>query len=283
MVNLETMDFKSYLERNAKQIDEELDRILSEFLQETKKVNIKLVPFALGLLNSCKGGKRIRGTLVKLGYEIANQSTANSQQSTEIIRIGAALEILHTGLLIHDDIMDKGKMRRGQPTLYMALGGNHIGISQAISVGDIALHLPIKIISDSNFLGEYKLKTLSYLSQAVINTGWGQIMDIEKKDIEFIRRFKTAKYTVSAPLQIGAILAGVDEELLYKLGQFGESLGIAFQIQDDILDGEASEKAKTESLEYIFKAKKIIPKLTKDKKMSTLLNQLAEYMVERKK
>ena len=156
------MVFEKYLEENATLINEELDLILSEFLNETKKTNIKLLPFALGLLNSTRGGKRIRGVLLKLGFEIASGSP---NLRNDVLRVASALEILHTAFLIHDDIMDKSEERRGQPSLYQALrpkdgrvGGDHLGISQPISVGDIGLYLPIKIITESNFLGEYKKK-----------------------------------------------------------------------------------------------------------------------------
>ncbi|MEK7617501.1 MAG: polyprenyl synthetase family protein [Patescibacteria group bacterium] len=275
------MDFKRYLEENAKNIDQELDLILSDFLNETKKTNIKLVPFALGFLNACKGGKRIRGVLVKLGFEIASPFD-KLRARNDVVRVGAALEILHTALLIHDDIMDKSPTRRGQPALHEALGGGHLGMSQAISLGDIGLYLPIRIITESNFPGEYKLEALKCLSQTLINTGWGQIMDMEKGDIEFVNLYKTAKYTIAGPLQIGAILAGVDNQLLGKLGEFGESLGIAYQIRDDMLDGEEVDITLQDAVEYILKAKSLIADITEDKKFSKLLTEMADFLIERK-
>ncbi len=288
------MDFKIYLETNARKIDEEVDRLLIEFLEEVRNTNSHLVPFALGLINSCKGGKRVRGVLVKLGYELANEMS-----NKEILTISAAFEILHAAILVHDDIMDQSELRRGKPTLYRALGGHHYGISQALTLGDIGLFLAVKLITDTTFPGEYKLKALSYFSQMVINTGWGQVLDVEltqlkhtseeseptSEVIKFINLYKTAKYTIAGPLQIGAILGGVDEGLLEKLGHFGENLGIAFQIQDNILDGEAGtvDSAKEKALEYALRAKKVIPRLTKDERLSKLLEQMAEYMVERSK
>jgi len=80
VVNLVAMDFKNFLEVTAKSIDDELDEVLSKFLNDTKKINIKLLPFALGLLNSCRGGKRIRGVLVKLGHEIASSNTPRNDK-----------------------------------------------------------------------------------------------------------------------------------------------------------------------------------------------------------
>lgn len=282
------MDFKAYLKDNAQWVERILDEILLEFVKETKKANIKLSPFAKSFLNSCRGGKRIRGILVNLGYEIALPTKFNY----DIYKIGAAFEILHTALLIHDDIIDQSPKRRGQPSLYMALGGNHYGISQAISLGDIGLYLPIKIITKTSFSAEPKIKALNYFSQILINTGWGQIMDMEKspvdlsskdKDIEFVNLYKTAKYTIAGPLQLGAILAGAEKRLVKKLGEFGENLGIAFQIQDDILDKEIKDedKARAQELEYASKAKKMIPGITKNNKFAKMLEGMSDYLIER--
>ena len=289
MVNLVAMDFKNFLEVTAKSIDDELDEVLSKFLNDTKKINIKLLPFALGLLNSCRGGKRIRGVLVKLGHEIASSNTPRN----DILKVSAAYEILHAGFLIHDDIMDKSTVRRGQPSLYQSLGGDHQGISQAISVGDIALYLPIKLISGTNFLGDYKLKALNQLSEIVMNTGWGQILDMEpnsaeaSRDKEFIYLFKTAKYTIAGPLQIGAILGGMDPTSPEFRGikEFGENLGIAYQLQDDILDKEVEslDEARQEALKYSSLAKGMIEQITDDSGTRKLLEEMCTYLVERSK
>lgn len=278
------MDFRSYLEISAKDINEHLDLIFAHFLSEVKQTNIKLLPFAKKFINSNKGGKRIRGVLCGLGFELVNSKNINYKP--EVLKIAAALEILHTALLTHDDIMDKSLTRRGQQTLYRALGGNHYGISQAINIGDIGLYLPVKIITDLNLPAGIKMKVLRFLSKAYINTCWGQILDIKKSaDIEFIRTYKTAKYTFSAPLQIGAIVAGAKLDLLAKLDKFGENLGIAFQIRDDILDKEVESvnSAKDEELEYILKAKKLIPEIARSGKMVNLLEEMTEYLVQRTK
>lgn len=290
------MDFEQYLKTTAQSIDQEVERIFAEFLNEVKKTNIKLLPFALGLINSCKGGKRIRGVLVKLGYEIATLRLTSFAQGklprNDIVRIGAAFEILHAAILIHDDVIDQSPTRRGQPSLFKMLGGDHYGVSQAISLGDIGLFLPLKIISEANFLGEYKIKALSHLAKIIISTGWGQILDVElpikkgrlEEDAKFINTNKTAKYTIAGPLQMGAILAGADDKLIRELGEFGEDLGIAFQIKDDILDGETqSVEASSEALDYAKKAKKMIPEITSDGRMRKLLEQMTEFMVERSK
>lgn len=276
------MNFEEYLKISVQEINKELNNLLTEFINEAEKTNNKLLPFAKSLLDANMGGKRIRGVLAMIGYQLAGGS-----ESRDIIKVASALEILHTALLIHDDIMDQSTTRRDMPSLYQLLGGDHYGISQAISLGDISFYLPIKIISNLSFPDKAKLRAISFLSETIINTGWGQILDMKKpqdnKDLEFIRIFKTAKYTVSGPMQIGAILAGADEKLINKIGEFGENLGIAFQIQDDILDGEAGEldQARAQALELTLKAKKIIPEITTDPKVKNLLEEMSEYLIER--
>lgn len=298
------MNFEEYLKINAQKIETELNKILLEFLEDTRKVDQRLLTFAKGFKNACLGGKRIRGVLVKLGNEIAMSSWLDQDledsgvsgyppdPQNDIFKIGAGLEILHTGLLIHDDIIDQSPQRRGQPSLHQILGGDHYGISQAITLGDIGLTLGFKVITQSNFPSDSKIKALEYLSQVVIKTGFGQVLDVEfslkkntkEKDIKLLYSLKTAKYTIAGPLIIGALLGGADEKLVKMLGDFGENLGIAFQIQDDILDSESQlVNAQKQAFEYTKRAKKIIPKITTNPDMKKLLMEMTKYMVERSK
>lgn len=359
------MDFGKYLEQNAGKLDKQIEKILDEWIKEVEKIDKKLVPLGKAFIKSCTGGKRIRGTLVKVGYEIGKQSSAISHQSSDrdktsliadsaailkadssIFKVAAAYEILHTASLIHDDIIDRSPTRRGQKSLYKALGGYHYGVSQGISLGDIGFFLTVKIISESKFPEVLKNKVLRLFSKTMIDTGLGEILDVEKGDPLILARLKTARYSVCAPLQIGAILARADHRLVRILGEFGENLGIAYQIQDDILGIFGEEKtlgksvtsdieegknttlfeyalknadrnqkevleklygkgkirshglevvrrifkgtraldyAENEAKKYKNKALKMLPGITKDQKMSKILQQLAEYLVERKK
>ncbi len=289
------MDFKSYLEDSANQINQEIDRILIEWLNGVKKVSPKLIPFAVAFINACKGGKRIRGMLCQLGYEIAQKlyssSTTKVGTQNDRIKLGAAIEILHTAILIHDDIIDKSLTRRGQPSVYKALGGDHYGVSQAIILGDIGLYLAVKLIASLSFPYEYKIIALKHLAETIISTGWGEILDVElpnwkeRSAVEMVLLYslKTAKYTISGPLIMGAILGGADKKLITTLTEFGENAGIAFQIQDDILDGEADDSFRAETLEYVSRAKKLIPKITDDKIMAKILEEMLVYLVERTK
>ena len=265
------MDFRSYLNKTAKELDREVEKILNEWLKETEKTDKKLVPLAKAFIKSCQGGKRIRGTLVKLGYDLGRG------QSKEILKIGAAYEIFHSAILAHDDIIDQSEIRRGNPSLYKKLG-----ISQAITLGDLGFFLAVRVISQSNFPAEYKNQATRLFAKTIVDTAVGQLLDIEKGDPIITAKLKTAHYTISGPLQLGAILGGWDptSPRLRGVKEFGENLGIAFQIKDDILDGQSNrlEEAK----KYINSAKKMIPELTKDSKLSNLLEQMGGYLIDRK-
>ncbi|MBU1032123.1 polyprenyl synthetase family protein, partial [Patescibacteria group bacterium] len=210
-------------------------------------------------------------------------SEASLKTDSSIIRVAAAYEIFHTAILAHDDIIDKSPERRGQQSLYQALGGDHRGISLAITLADAGFFLATKIISEADFPEKRKNEALKYFSSIMLNTAMGQILDIEKGDPLTVAKYKTAKYTVSGPLVLGAILAGARLDKLTQLDQFGEAVGIAFQIQDDILDGETKKyKQSLQQLDYFKnKALKIIPDITKDSKMSKILEQLTADLVNR--
>lgn len=250
------MDFKIYLDKTAKELDREVESILNKEIKKIRKIDEKLVPLLEAFASSCMGGKRIRGVLVKLGYELAGG------RSKEIIKIGAAYEIFHASILAHDDIMDQSELRRGKISLY-----KKVGVSEAITLGDLGFFLSFKIISSSFF------------ANIALDTAIGQLLDLKKADPVITAKFKTAQYTIAGPLQLGAILGKADKKLTRDLGEFGENLGIAFQIKDDILDGETPKLE--EAKKYIKSAQNLIPGITKDKKISKLLEQMGGYLIER--
>src|SRR3989338_1565035 len=263
-------------------MEKELNRLLNELKGYAGKISPNLLPLINKFIESCKGGKGLMGKLVVLGYEIGKQSSAISYQSSDkdILKIAAAYEIMHSAILAHDDIIDQSPTRRGQPSLYKS-----VGIEQAITLADLGFFLAIKIISESNFPEKEKNNALKLFSQTKVETAIGQMLDIQKGDSATVMELKTAKYTVAGPLQLGAVLGGAKRNLLDQLDKFGENLGVAFQIRDDMLDGEVRslDQSRVEMLKYAGLAKKIITKITNDPKMIKLLEELVDYMVERKK
>lgn len=232
-------DFQSYLDNSMTEIDPILEIVLKEWLQESKEASRQTLSFAKVFAESCFGGKRIRGALVKLGYELSG-----GEPTPEIIKAAVAFEIFQTAILAHDDIIDKSPLRRGKPTIYHALGGNHRGVSHTICLGDIGFFLAVRLLASLNFQEDRKVTALKSFSQTVLHTVLGEMMDIElpylkekrvEDDALSIFELKTAWYTITGPLHLGAILAGATDGFLVSLTIFGQNLGIAFQIHDDIL------------------------------------------------
>ncbi|MCD0490647.1 polyprenyl synthetase family protein [Pedobacter sp. MC2016-14] len=176
------------------------------------------------------GGKRLRPALVLIAADLFNGDI------DEALPAALAIETFHNFTLIHDDIMDNAPLRRGKTTVHEKWGTNN-----AILSGDVMMVEANKQLAkvDSVFLKDV-LNTFNATAQGVCE---GQQLDMEYETrddvsisayIEMIR-LKTA-VLVGGAMKLGAIIAGADEyerELIY---QFGENLGIAFQLQDDILD-----------------------------------------------
>lgn len=342
------MKFYRYLEVSAQKITQELTSFFDIWKSNANSLVPKLKPQNELFIKSIFGGKMLRGTLVKLGFELTN-----GNPSLEIVKPAAAFEILHTSLLIHDDIIDKSSMRRRKPTLYNTLGGDHYAISCAICLGDLGFFLATKLIADSNFAPKLKNYALSMFSQIVINTIQGEMLDVElpldrvkqEKDVILVHTLKTAYYTIAGPILIGAILGGGKPDILNKVKIFGKNLGIAFQIKDDILGVFGNTKILGKSVtsdieegkntllithalkkasarekiildkyygkdkitkrqhaliakifqntgavaysqkmakEYSIKAKEIIPSLTKNPRIYSLLDTLVDFIINRK-
>lgn len=245
------MDFKTFVKTET----ESVNKSLSEFLLSTQQELIQVNPVVGELFQSFIGvnqdGKRLRALLMKLGYLMAG-----GIDEKEIIKPMLAIEIFHSAILAHDDIIDQSPLRRGKPTIHHLLGNDHHAISQTIILADYGFFLANKLISESNFAPDRKNQAFQIFNNIVLDTAVGEMIDVEipfqkavitESDSLKISLFKTARYTFTGPLQMGATLAGADSQLLKKLQEFGDDLGIAFQIQDDILGvfGDTEEMGKS--------------------------------------
>lgn len=185
------------------------------------------------------GGKRLRPFLVYLGYRAASGDSHNQ----DIYRIGAALEMIHTYTLIHDDLpcMDDDDLRRGQPTCHKKFGE-----ATAILAGD-ALYAQAFIIM-AQYGNLPMLKLIAQMSGSLGIVG-GQIVDIlsegksiDEKTLLYIHTHKTAVF-ISAALQCGALFHSQHISPVYlALQEYGDRIGLTFQIVDDILDVIGDEK-----------------------------------------
>jgi len=240
------VSFTKYLEKSANKIELYIKEYFNTWSKKNDRTTPRVLPLVTLLKEGCTGGKRIRGTLVSLGYDLAN--THELKENEEVMKVAAAYEIFQTAILAHDDIIDKSRMRRGQPTIYVKLGGDHYGVSQTISLGDLGFFMAYKSIAESTFPDFLKVKTLDFFSEKLMQTVLGQMLDVElshekslannvvEEEILTVYKYKTAYYTFVAPLSLGAILGGADAKIITKIASFGTDVGILFQLYDDIDD-----------------------------------------------
>jgi octaprenyl-diphosphate synthase len=178
------------------------------------------------------GGKRIRPSLLLLAARALGYSGRG------MIKLGAVVEMVHTATLVHDDIIDAADTRRGRPSANRTWGNN-----KSVLVGDWLYMQAFRIA-----LSERKFRLLELLIGLTQQMVEGELMQMEKlgKPIseseynDLIYRKTACLFEVS--MRLGATLAGADRELEDTMGEYGRSLGLAFQIVDDVLDLTASEQ-----------------------------------------
>jgi len=177
------------------------------------------------------GGKRLRPLLLLIAAEAFGSDCSNS------INQALAIEVFHNFTLLHDDIMDRAPIRRGRQTVHLKWNDN-----TAILSGDAMVILAYKLLV-KGLSPKYHSEVMGIFNKAALEVCEGQQydMDFESKEtvsieeyVEMIR-LKTAVLLAGA-LQIGATLSGADKDSCDAIYKFGESLGLAFQIQDDLLD-----------------------------------------------
>jgi geranylgeranyl diphosphate synthase type I len=229
-----------------------IDRELPLFLDRLNRSFClkKLSPLLYGYIHDyvLRPGKRVRPTLLIMGYLGFARRTARGLYTSAL-----SLELLHDFMLVHDDIIDKSDLRRGKPAMHTMFraylkGGKDIkfnGEDLAIVTGDIMYAMGLHAFQAVCVNLTDKEKAMKKLIEAAIYTACGEfiellygtkdISEITKDDIYTIYDLKTARYTFSYPLAIGATLAGANDKQVQVLFDFGARLGRAFQIKDDAL------------------------------------------------
>jgi len=278
--------FKKILSGYQEAIDKEIEKF---FVRKINQAEASFEKEVLAWLKeySLRDAKRIRPILVNLGYFLAG-----GQNKKAVLKTSIFVELIHNYLLIHDDIIDKDELRRNKKTLHRLYGQE-----MAICAGDVASALGYEVLSSAPFPVECRLKALIKLNQTLYFTGYGQMLELRLKEkirqgkkareeeLSAVHMHKTAFYTLVNPLQIGALLAGAPEQFLKKIEKFALPLGIAFQIRDDLADGEIEkvfgfDKAKYQKKQeqLVAQAKKslILEKAFPQKQKEFLLN-LADY------
>jgi geranylgeranyl diphosphate synthase type II len=232
------MDLKKYLTEKK----ETVDSFFRDYFKEQRRPEVLQESMLYSLF---AGGKRVRPILAMAAYEACGGAAA------DIVPYASALELIHTYSLIHDDLpaMDNDDLRRGKPTNHKVYGE-----AVAILAGDALLTEAFRILSDPSHGSKVKdrdlLKASAEISAASGYQGMvaGQVQDIlsenaeaDAETLQFIHRHKTAAL-IRASVKVGGILSGINAEVVGALTSYGENIGHAFQVIDDILDVEGNTK-----------------------------------------
>lgn len=220
-----------------------LDRYLASFFADGSHPDMARYLYAPLAAFSENGGKRHRPLICMLACVAVGGSDEQAKAA------GAAIEHFHTAALIHDDIADDSTLRRGEPCLHLK-----IGEGLAINAGDLALSLVTgTVLKDDSLDDATKLRVLRELVDMTTRTIEGQALDIgwardERYDITVedylvMASHKTAYYSGGVPLAVGAIIGGGTEEQVEVLRSYGMSTGLAFQLQDDLLNLVGTKEA----------------------------------------
>ncbi len=216
----------AYWEERKRLVDQTLDELLPREGRLAEAVRYSV--FA--------GGKRLRPILAIMGYELAG-----GEDLEHVLPVAAALEMIHTFSLIHDDLpaIDNDDFRRGKPSSHKAFGE-----ALAILAGDALLAHAFRVLAEAPLQPPVKVRVLQEITQAI---GFGGVIDGETADVlaekeawepteELVRYIHSRKTgaLIRGSLVSGAIAAGAEE--LEPFRRVGEGLGLLFQITDDILD-----------------------------------------------
>jgi geranylgeranyl diphosphate synthase type II len=224
------MDLKAYLRSRQREIDRALDRYLPKANRKPGTLH-RAMRYSL-----FAGGKRLRPILCLAAAEACRGSVENA------LPLACALECIHTYSLVHDDLpsMDNDNFRRGRPTCHKVFGE---GI--AVLAGDALLTIAFEIVSRAKPARRYDMSSL--LREISVAAGSqkliaGQVADLEaegknvkRNRLQFIHENKTAAI-LRTSVRLGAMSANADAKKLSAITRFGQRLGLAFQIIDDILD-----------------------------------------------
>lgn len=296
------MNLPDFFEQDRLAVDAALDRLLPA--QTTEPISIHTAM----RYSVFAGGKRIRPILCLEAARIFEPDI--QPDASPAMHAACAIEFIHTYSLIHDDLpaLDNDDLRRGKPTCH-----KQFGEATAILAGDGLLTLAFQIIGESPTSAERTLAALQEVSSAagtVKGMVGGQVADLESEGkrvepqtLEYIHRSKTAAL-IRASVSTGAISAGAGIADVARLRKFGETIGWAFQVTDDILDVEessaalgktagkdvAQQKATYPAVFGVAQSHEIAAKLAKDAiaqldsfgERASRLRALAEFLVHRR-
>ena len=251
------------------QVQANLDSFCQKQRTDFEAISADLIPVVDYTQSLLQGGKRFRALFcywawrASLGDSSYHQSEQEIQDSEQAIAgIAASLEMFHAAALVHDDLLDQSDTRRGAPAIHKRFEALHkekswagaperFGVAGSVLVGDLMLGWSSEIFGNALLHSpnrEIESACRDEFSLMRVEVMAGQYLDVLEENAaatrpvsegvgraEKVILYKTAKYSIEAPLRIGAAFAGADPAKLNQFTQFGIPLGIAFQLRDDIL------------------------------------------------
>lgn len=239
---------------HKKSLDEYLTALLNKKKMTLGAINSWGAESITRLLPYMITGKSVRGSLAIFSYTMF----ARNCQIKIALPIAAGLELIHAGALIHDDVMDQDDMRRHMKAMHRQFDqfspDKRFGESMAINIGDLCFFLAFEQFASMSSPNIAKLIALASREFSAVTIG--QQFDVASSyvahqstedEILSLYKYKTARYTFSLPLMMGALLASTDDATLTLLEKIGESTGILFQIRDDELNivGDPAKTGKS--------------------------------------
>ncbi len=249
----------AYFQRCRQRIRGWLEELLRARGGELETVNPLGRELAERLGRFAGQGKMLRGGLLILASGLLDCGSRPSEEA--VLAAAAAMELFQSGLLAHDDIMDRDATRRGEPTLHRryaeearrqgARDPEHLGLSLGICAGDAAFFLGFEVLAGPPVPEQSRAGLLGLCARELSRVAVAQMQDVtwgaqpasggaaadpgSEREILRLYTFKTGRYTFSLPLAAGALLAGCGPRQREELESLGECLGILFQLRDDLL------------------------------------------------
>ena len=244
-------------------VEDALQRFFGSAKLRAVAVNATYLGLWEALERATAGGKRSRPRLVMLAYRQLGGTDLSSAA-----QLAASYELLHSALLIHDDVIDRDFVRRGGPNVsghyrnralragIPPMAAEHAGVSAGVLAGDLALSGAYRLLRIMEAPEAVRRRLNEILDDAIFCSVGGEVLDVEfsrtpempsLEDITKTAHQKTSVYSFEAPLQAGAVLAGAAEPVVAALTSFGRYAGIAYQIADDVLGvfGKETRTGKT--------------------------------------
>jgi geranylgeranyl diphosphate synthase type I len=235
-------------------VREPVDALLAEFLgareRELVALDPRLRPVARSITSLVlSGGKRMRPAFVYWGYR-----AGDAPHTSDVWHTAAAFELLQSFALIHDDVMDRSTRRRGQPAVHVALASQHrasglrgdddwFGVGAAILAGDLAFvwadqlfdAAPLDTASMERARRVFTDLRTELMAGQYLDLVLAATPDARPDQAGTVALLKAGRYTVTRPLQLGAAIAGTDPVVDAALVAYGDAVGVAFQLRDDVL------------------------------------------------